>query len=168
MKEVWQQINNFPDYYISNQGRILSYRKKSKGRILKGLVDKDGYLTIYFYNDSGRKRFKIHRLVGEYFINNPENKPEINHKNGVKSDNNALNLEWCTISENKKHSYDILGINGPVGESNRGSKLTEKDVVEIRKLASIGEIKKKDIAKMYGVWYQTIYSICTKRSWKHI
>jgi hypothetical protein len=102
--EIWKPINVIEKkgYYISNFGRIKSPNNTIKNKF--GITG--GYYEMKF----DKKHYKIHRLVATYFINNPENKPFVNHKNGDKFNNNAKNLEWCTNQENIQHAYDI-GLN---------------------------------------------------------
>lgn len=86
---------------------------KSWGRYVEKSprLDKDGYLIISTrYEDGRTTTARVHRLVAEAYIPNPENKPVINHKNGIKDDNNVENLEWATIQENTQHGYDYLGV----------------------------------------------------------
>lgn len=103
LNEIWEIIDNYPNYKISNYGRIYSLNKN------KLLVPKDngkGYLYQDLYKESKYKRFYIHRLVASHFIpNNDRKKNEINHIDGNKSNNNAKNLEWCTRNENSKHAW---------------------------------------------------------------
>lgn len=117
IQEIWKDIKDYEGLYqVSNLGRIRSLDKmvwngqsywEMKGKILIPGKDKDGYLQIGLYKNKKRKGFKIHRLVSEYFIENEENKPEVNHKDGNKQNNNANNLEWVTSSENSTHAYNI-------------------------------------------------------------
>lgn len=114
-QEIWKDIKDYEgSYQISNLGRVKSLSKtlwngvgyfESKERILVPGKDKDGYLQVGLYKNKKRKSFKIHRLVGQHFILNEENKPEINHKDGDKQNNNVNNLEWVTSSENSTHAY---------------------------------------------------------------
>lgn len=100
-------ISEFPDYMISDNGDVFSIKKNKY--LMTPKVDKDGYLTIGLRYNGRRYWRRVHRLVAEYFINNIENKPCVNHINGVVNDNNVNNLEWCTVSENTLHGFKALG-----------------------------------------------------------
>lgn len=100
----WKPIKESNNYGVNIHGEVFSF---IKGRRLKPMVDKDGYLTINIYLVKGRyKTLKIHRLVAQAFIENEKDKPQVNHINGDKKDNRVENLEWTTSSENAKHKFD--------------------------------------------------------------
>lgn len=84
-------------YAITSCGKVWSYKRK---KYLKPMKDKDGYLYVNIRIDGKQKNFKIHRLVAEAYIPNPDGKPQVNHKNEVKTDNYINNLEWATAKEN--------------------------------------------------------------------
>ena len=99
----WKTIEHYPDYEVSNKGLV---RNKVSGKVLKPEKTNGGYLRVALGNDEGYKKKKVHRLVAEAFIDNPnpEEYDQVNHKNLCKTDNNAENLEWCSDSFNKRHA----------------------------------------------------------------
>jgi len=101
--EIWKPIKDFDGYFISNFGRV----KNSKGKILKYYVQNSGYQVIKLHKNKKGHHKLIHRLVAETFIDNPNNKPEVNHKDGNKQNNKVENLEWVTPSENRKHAIEL-------------------------------------------------------------
>lgn len=104
MDLIWKTLNNYSRYNISNNGDIYDLKLK---KIINTQINQDGYKCVTLRSDiNKRKTFRIHRLVGLLFVENTDNKSEINHKDGIKLNNNHLNLEWCTHSENIKHAWD--------------------------------------------------------------
>lgn len=107
--EVWKDIPDWEGkYQISSLGRVrsLNFKQTGKTKVMSGITDIRGYKSIAFRpngRNSKQKHYMIHRLVAEVFIPNPENKPFVNHKNGVREDNRKENLEWVTRSENELH-----------------------------------------------------------------
>ena len=91
-------------YAVDTDGNVWSFWF-GKERILKSAKDGKGHLKVILCKDGKHKTVAVHRLVAIAFILNPENKPEINHKNGIKTDNRIENLEWVTSSENKIHAF---------------------------------------------------------------
>jgi len=166
-QEVWRDVDGHSDLYrISSLGRVKSFHNK-KSRIMKPSLS-TGYLLLGLSKNRKIKHSLIHRLVGAAFIQNPENKPMINHKNGIKKDNRVENLEWVTAKENIKHAVNA-GLNkGPVGEKQWLSKLIYKDVLKIRKLHDTGKYSQKEIGNMFFVSKTTINNVIKKRTWKHI
>ena len=104
--ENWVQIRDFPNYKISDFGRI---RNNTTGVILKPNLDGWGYPKVSLCSNGKKHTKKSHRLVAECFIENTDDKPEVNHKNGNKLDNRVVNLEWVTKSENNMHKCRVLG-----------------------------------------------------------
>lgn len=103
-KEEWRDIPGYESLYqVSNHGRV-----KGPRGVLRPFLSRDGYLINTASLSRGRVRTGVHRLVALAFIPNPEGKPQINHINGIKTDNRPENLEWVTCSENNLHRRRVL------------------------------------------------------------
>ena len=114
--EIWKDVKGYEGLYqVSNLGRVksLNYRRSGKERLLSLAHDKDGYLYVCFRKNGKQKLHKVHRLVAQAFIPNPDNLPQVNHKDENKTNNNVKNLEWCTNEYN--HNYGTR--NERVGKS---------------------------------------------------
>lgn len=140
IKEIWKDIQGYEGYYqISNLGNVKSLDRKihfnkgfsiKKGQLLKPILTKKGYYKVELSKEQKGKRFYIHRLVALHFLINPFNKEQVNHKNGVKTDNKIENLEWCTNLENQRHAIK----NGLVNQEQR-----------IQQAIKMGKINRKPI-----------------------
>ena len=100
--ENWKDIRDNNNYEVSDTGRVR--RKGAEND--RSVRDRNGYLAVDLYKDSERSTKRVHRLVAEAFVPNPDNKPEVNHKDGNKRNNDASNLEWVTSKENCRHAWD--------------------------------------------------------------
>lgn len=153
--EIWKPINENPDYRISNFGNVMGMR----GNLLSPRLSKNGYLRVHFKVDGKLTDFYIHRLVALHFIPNVENKPEVNHKDGDKSNNNSSNLEWTTGAENTRHAYDFgLGKNIS-GERHYRTQVSDSQVNEMRSMFDTGSTTIREISSLFGISYQSTYKI---------
>ena len=148
-------------YKCERNGTVINIKT---GRVLKPCINHGGYYSIIICEEKQHRKY-IHRLVAETYIPNPFNLPEVNHKDGDKSNNNDWNLEWCTAKENTTHAINT-GLKSSVGINNKMAKLTEKQVLEIRSLKGI--ITQKQIANKFHVSQSMVSMIQTNTQWKHI
>ena len=116
MREEWRDIKGYEGKYMaSNKGNIksLNYRRTGKEKIMKGVDDGHGYLQVILCKDGKDKKCRINRLVAQAFLPNPNNLPEVNHKDEDRTNNCVDNLEWCTKQYNIDYSLSkaVIGIN---------------------------------------------------------
>lgn len=167
MDEIWKSAKGLENRFeVSNRGRV---RNIHSGTILKPFIT-SGYLTVRIYiKDNKEKNFSIHRLVAETFIPNPKNKSQVNHIDGIKTNNNAENLEWVTPRENAVHAYRI-GLRTAIGSKHPNSKLTEAIVEEIKRdyVRGSRQFGARPLARKYGVDQKAIYSIIHNETWTHV
>ena len=154
------------EYLINESGEVYS---KATNTFLKPNKTAKGYLRYSLTTETGRKYFMVHRLV--LFTYNPtENMEslEVNHKDGNKENNHLSNLEWCSGSENVRHSLST-GLKIPAkGEQVGNSVLNEKKVLEIIELLLNTNLSLQKIGDKFGVSRHTIFDIKRKKSWKYL
>lgn len=147
------QIRSLPGHHV--RARIL--RQAWRGRFLAVDLSQDGY----------RKSYSVSRIVATAFIPNPENKPQVNHKDANRENNAVSNLEWVTAKENTAHASG-MGLRKILrGEDAGQAKLTEAQVHEI-KAARLAGGTTRAIGERFGVSHQTISDICNGKKWKHV
>lgn len=157
-------INGFwGKYSISDCGKVFNnILEKQVPQHDNGL----GYMTVVL----NKKKYYVHRLVAEYFVSNCEQKPQVNHKDGIKANNDYTNLEWVTAKENIQHylrnNYKMIDHTWCIGEGNGRSKLTNELVLEIREL--IKTTPQHKVASQFGVSQFLISKINRRIIWKHI
>ena len=156
-------------YMVSDLGRVFSFH--DNGKILSPKINK-GYKVITLCVECKKiQTFSVHRLVAKAFIPNPtpKKRPDINHKNGIKHDNRAVNLEWSNDSKNQIHALQT-GLKKPLrGQYNPRALLTDAQVVNVReahRLMPKGSIV--ILSKKYGVSKRVIYKVVNRKTWAHI
>lgn len=159
--ERWTQIKEFPNYSISKHGRVLGM----SGKILTGGIDTKGYHIVCIRDGrGGQTTRKVHRLVAIHFLDNPNNKPQVNHKDSNKLNNHVDNLEWATNSENIAHKM-ANGLNREAqGEDLGNAKLRNAEAVEIFR----SSLPRRVLAERFGVSVSTVRNIQNRKIWKHI
>lgn len=171
-------VKEFEEFYeVDEEGNIYSLPRLmktpttqylSKEKILKPYFNKKGYLIVDLRKDKIRKCKTVHRIVAETFIPNVEHKPQINHKNGIKTDNRVENLEWCNNSENQIHAFANGLQKGNFKHHN--SKLKLEDVLYIKN--NYQKNKKgygiRCMAKKFNVSVKSIQQILQGKSYKNI
>lgn len=167
----WRSIVGYEGRYaVSATGEIMSMDFKGSGLpgIMKTSPHMSGYRQINLTIKRGVVlRHLVHRLVAQAFLGECPADWQVNHKNGIKSDNNIENLEYCTPSDNKKHSVATGLCTYRLGQEHQNSKLTSADVLRIRELLTIG-MSQTEIAKGYRVTRGAIGCIARGRTWAHL
>lgn len=157
-----KQIIDFPNYFIDETGQV--YRKWKYGFTKKEpQLTKCGYMRVDLWKNGVYCHKQVHRLVAQAFIPNPDNKPQVNHIDGNKQNNDVSNLEWATPSENQLHAYKLFGYRGSrpmlgrLGKDNPFSKpvVQIKDGIIIAEFAGIN-----DAERITGISHQEIGRVC--------
>ena len=160
-------VRGHTDFKVNRAGDIIGKR----GKAMIGRVDRNGYREVCLSENGTVKGYLVHRLVLSTF-NPVENmdKLDVNHKDGNKLNNSLDNLEWCTRSENIKHAYETGLEKRVTGESHHAHKLTEKDVLFIRKnyLKRHPQYGAVALSKKFGVDRTTIHDIIRKKTWREL
>lgn len=162
--EIWKDINGFRELYqVSNLGRI---RRKDSFKVLKPLNISKGYKGVRLYETKNKAiTKKIHRLVAEYFIPNSLNLPQVNHKDGNKSNNKVENLEWCSNDFNMNHA--ITNSLLKLGEERFNSKCNEKSLLFLQDLINYG-FTIKQLSIIYCINKNSMKEIIKGRTYKHL
>ena len=154
---MWTKIES-TKYEANAFGQV---RRIGKQKTLSPCVTKNGYLTVTL---SGAQYY-VHRIIATMFVPNPDNKPQVNHKDGNKKNNAADNLKWTTCKENIEHAYQT-GLS-KVGENRHLTKLKNADIAAIRQML-LEKKTQKAIAATYGVTQQCIGAIAKGKTWAHL
>ena len=165
--EIWKDIKGYEGVYqVSNQGRVKSldhtirqkHSYKKGGRVLKSWLY-SGYSYVQLCVNGKDKKLKVHRIVAEAFIDNPENKKEVNHINGIRSDNRVENLEWCSHRENILHA-NKTGLR-KTGVNATNAKFSFEDIEFILKNTKVNSHKygARAMGRKFNVCHETILQI---------
>lgn len=160
--EIWKSVNEY--YQVSDLGRIKSL-KYGRETIMTGGLTSSGYHCVTFLVNKNQSTKATHRLVAEYFVDNPDNLPCVNHKNGIKTDNRAVNIEWCSYKHNSQHAVK----NGLIksGEKSYKAIHSEDTIRKIFHLKDSG-MQRKDILDELGISIHVYKDVIKRKSWKHL
>lgn len=173
IKRGWAIIDGFPFHRVTLDGRVQTQYRPGINNPLDNWIDRSlvcntgRYIRLCLKHNGIGKSFNVHRLVATYFVFNDMEKPCVNHKDGNRFNNNYENLEWMTVSENTKHAYDNGLAVGPKGDRHGNHRFKNRDIIEMRSLASSGVTHKK-IAEIFKTRQSSISRIIKRDRWGHV
>ena len=157
---------NGTKYILHNDGKVFGLKSFKE---IKQRPNEDGYMTFTAGSKGSRSKIKTHRVVAETFMPNPNNLPEVDHLDSDRANPAETNLEWCSRQENIKRSYARGNhINKAVGIKNPRARLSESDVIEIRRLFDNNIMTRQQLAVKYNVGWTTVDHVVKRESWPHI
>lgn len=170
--EIWRHIDGLPNIYmVSNLGNVKSLSEAKLGGLMKPYKNAYGYLSVNLHIGQKKRQLqRIHRLVARAFLPNPENKPQVNHINGIKTDNSVSNLEWCTSHENMQHAHKT-GLKKFTENMRKASKVSaQKRRVKVVQLSMDGDLIKewnsiKEAAETLSMHKASIIKCCGNKKW---
>ena len=155
--EIWKPVIDFE--YLFEVSSMGNFRRKGKEKNLSQHLHPKGYKLVAtqpWGRKKGYKTFRVHREVAKAFIPNPENKAQVNHKDGNKTNNHLENLEWCTPKENINHAWET-GLSKPLtAEQNKNTKVSDEDIKTIYEKYEKGYGSLRNICKEFGVGHSTV------------
>lgn len=158
------KIEGYDRYYVSEEGEIHSLYENGKSKILSKRINKSGYYYVNLSKNGKYKSKSIHKLVAEYFLENPNGFNIVNHKDTNKLNNHKNNLEFTTLSGNSKHAFENGLIKINKGEDCNLSKLTRDKVLEIKSLKS--KMTHREIGERFNISRSNITQILNGMLWK--
>ena len=175
MEEKWKTIKGYQNYQVSSLGQVksLNYNRTGKEKVLKLCKNSDGYLQVNLLKDGKAKNIKVHRLVAEAFIPNPDNLPQVNHKNEIKTDNRVENLEFCDNRYNINFGTRIERVTKSISKANTNNHKLSKKI----KCVETGKIypSTREIERKIGFSHTHISDCCNgklksayKLHWKYV
>lgn len=168
--EIWRPVSGYEGLYeVSNQGRVRSFHKSIRNPEVPRILapgNVRGYRQVCLRKNGENASGLVHRLVALAFVGHPPTPDhQVNHKDFNKANNVPENLEWVTQAENNIYSKDVIPRNR--GEANH-SKLTEKQVIEMRRRHRCDDISYAELGRIYGVSLQTCSAIIRRKKWRHV
>lgn len=169
--EVWKDVKEFEGKYkISNTGKlmIVNFKNSGKPKIASSKAGADGYHRVYL-NVGYNKAHLLHRLVAIHFLELPEieDKKQVNHKDGNKSNNCVENLEWVNAYENVAHAMRT-GLMDNSGVNNGHAVLEDEDIPVLKKMLASGKITQRKLAEIFGVTPMTISHAVKGKTWRNV
>lgn len=166
----FREVPGFPGYFVSSSGTVLSSRKNKKAPYLKPMrpMLRRGYVAVNCCIDNVPRKMSVHRAVAGAWIGlAPDTMSQVNHKNGIKRDNRAENLEWVTAKENQMHARSVLGKERK-GERHPLAKLTDRQVREIRASWKALKPSYAALGRQHRVTPECIANVVKGNTWAHV